>query len=497
MIDRAKKKLEGVGEGGRGRGRGHLQKSPWAPPPKSHPSPAKILIVAGEASGDQHAAHLVAAIRERLPRAQFFGVGGEEMAAQGVRLLCPASELAVVGLSEVVRHLPVVVRALRDLGRALKRERPNLTILVDFPDFNFWVARLAKFYRVPVMYYISPQVWAWRTYRVRTLARLTDRLAVIFPFEADFYRERGVPVTYVGHPLMETLPPRPERRELLAGWGLDPARLTIALLPGSRTGEIEGHLPTMLAGARLIHQAIPQCQFILPLASTAPREIVEEMVAGYLGGGPGSEAPCPPPTPPTQPAEGGRGRRDLEVPTSPALKNLRDWGRGIGGGGKGPLALSPLTQNSPPLKIIPGQSYQALAAAHLAVVASGTATVEAALAGTPTIIVYRVSPLTFKVARWLVRVSHVGMANLLAGERLFPELLQEDFTAARLALEALELVRDPVRLAALGRGLARVVSRLGGPGASRRAAQVALDLMALTTEAGKRKPCLSAPRSYI
>ncbi|MFH1595946.1 MAG: lipid-A-disaccharide synthase [Pseudomonadota bacterium] len=381
--------------------------------------------MAGEASGDGHAARLVAAIKERQPGAQFFGVGGEAMAAQGVRILCPASELAVVGLSEVVGRLPAVLKALKAIARALKRERPGLAILVDFPDFNFWVARLAKLYRVPVMYYISPQVWAWRTYRVRTIARLVDRMAVIFPFEADFYRERGVPVTYVGHPLPETLPPVPDRRVLLAGWGLDPQRLTVALLPGSRAGEIKRHLPTMLAGMALVQQAVPQCQFILPLASTAPRELVEGMVAGSREG-------------------------------------------------------ESLTKNSPgtPLKIIPGQAYEALFAAHLAVVASGTATVEAALAGTPTIIVYRLSPLTFAVGRRLIRVPHVGMANLLAGERLFPELLQDDFTAARLAQEALRLMRDPGRLTTLGRGLARVIAALGGPGASARAAQVALELMA-------------------
>jgi lipid-A-disaccharide synthase len=397
MIAKSGQKLGGLGEG-----------------------TPKILIAAGEASGDQHAAHLVAAIREREPRALFFGVGGEAMSAQGVRLLHHASELAVVGFSEVARHLPVVLRALKDLGRALARERPRLTILVDFPDFNFWVARLAKFHRVPVMYYISPQVWAWRTYRVRTLARLVDRLAVIFPFEADFYRERGVPVTYVGHPLMETLPPAPERRQWLASCGLEPERLTVALLPGSRRGEVERHLPTMLAGARLIHQAIPTCQFLLPLAAAELRDLVEEIVE-------------------------------------------QSWGD----------SRSP----GPALKIIPGQSYEALAAAHLALVASGTATVEAALAGTPTIIVYRVSPLTFALGRMLVRVPHVGMANLLAGEGIFPEVLQVDFSAARLAEEALQLLSDPARLAAVRRGLKRVVTRLGGPGASRRAAQVALELM--------------------
>ena len=244
--------------------------SPFPPGRK----PPQILVVAGEASGDDHAARLVAAIREFCPPAEFLGVGGEAMAAEGVRILTPAAALAVVGLMEVVGHLPAIWQALRGLGRVLKTSPPDLAILVDFPDFNFWVARLAKYYRVPVLYYISPQVWAWRTYRVRTLARLTDRLVVIFPFEADFYRAQGVAVSYVGHPFRETLPPLTDRRTFLQGHNLDPEALTIALLPGSRAGEIERHLPIILKAAQLIRQAIPQTQFILPLASTAPAELV-------------------------------------------------------------------------------------------------------------------------------------------------------------------------------------------------------------------------------
>ena len=259
---------------------------PSPPPPNQVTSP-QILVVAGEASGDDHAARLVAAIREFCPVAEFLGVGGEEMRAQGVRILTPASELAVVGLMEVVGHLPAIWQALRSIGRVLKTARPDLVILVDFPDFNFWVARLAKYYRVPVLYYISPQVWAWRTYRVRTLARLTDRLVVIFPFEADFYRAQGVTVDYVGHPFRETLPPLTDRRTFLLGHNLDPEALTIALLPGSRAGEIERHLPTMLKAASLIHRSIPQTQFILPLASTAPEGLVQSMVSGEDGVGAG------------------------------------------------------------------------------------------------------------------------------------------------------------------------------------------------------------------
>ncbi|MBM4275815.1 MAG: lipid-A-disaccharide synthase, partial [Deltaproteobacteria bacterium] len=416
-----------------GEGAGAL--GPWPPPPH-HLSLAapQILIVAGEASGDSHAARLVAAIRELLPDAEFVGIGGDALAAQGVRLLYHAEDLAVVGLSEVLEHLPTVFKALRDVGRVLKRQRPALTILVDFPDFNFWVGRLAKFYRVPVMYYISPQVWAWRTYRVRTMARLADRIAVIFPFEADFYRQRGVSAEYVGHPLRETLPEVPNRQVLLKGWGLEPARLTVALLPGSRASEVRLLLPIMLEAAKILQKAIPQCQFVLPRASTVPVKLVEEIL--------GEET----------------GDRRLETEDrGPKTENLDLPGL--------------------PPKIIPGQSYQALAAAHLGLVASGTATVEAALAGTPTVIVYRVSPITFAAARLLVRVPHAGMANLLAGERMFPELLQHFCTPEFLAREALAWIRNPERLEKLRRGLIRVITRLGGPGASRRAARVAVELI--------------------
>jgi lipid-A-disaccharide synthase len=291
-----------------------------------------------------------------------------------------------------------------------------LVILVDFPDFNFWVARLAKYWRVPVMYYVSPQVWAWRTYRVRTIARLVDRMVVIFPFEADFYRQRGVLAEYVGHPLVETLPELPDRAALLEQWGLDPRRFTLALLPGSRASEIERHLPAMLEAAVLVKQAIPETQFVLPLASTAPEGLVREMVEKY---------------------------------------------NALGAA----------------FRIIEGQSYSALSAAHLAVVASGTATVEAALAATPFIIIYRLSPVTFAVGRLLVRVEHVGMANLLAGERLFPELLQHLFTPESLAREVLSLVKDRERLEVMRLGLARIVARLGGPGASRRAAMIAMEII--------------------
>jgi len=381
----------------------------------------KILLVAGEASGDQHAARLVQALRERLPQAEFFGIGGEALARQGMRLACRAEDLAVIGLTEVFHKIPAVRRALRNLWRYFRDERPDLAILVDFPDFNFLVLRLARRFGTPVMYYISPQVWAWRRGRIRTIARLVKRMVVIFPFEEEFYRQHGVDVTYVGHPLLETLPALPPRRELRERFDLTAADLAVALLPGSRSGEISHLLPDMLAAAAHLQAQAPQCRFLLPLAATAPAALVAELVS----------------------------------------------------------------QSQVPVALHRGQTYEILAAADIAVVASGTATLETALSGTPMVIVYRLSPLTYYVGRLLIRVSHIGMANLLAEEGLFPELIQHEVTPERIAAEVLNIIREPARLARISAGLKRIWHRLGGPGASERAAAAALEILGLPQQPEK------------
>lgn len=371
------------------------------------------MVVAGESSGDQHAARLVAAIQEQLPEAGFYGIGGDYLARQGVKIACPAQDLAVVGLWEVAEKLPAVGKALADLWRYLKETRPQLAILVDYPDFNFWVARFARHFGVPVLYYISPQVWAWRRYRVHTIARLVDRMVVIFPFEEEFYQEHGVAVTYVGHPLFETMPELPPRPQLRRQLGLVDQDLAIALLPGSRASEIERLLPIMLAGAEIVQQQVRRCRFLLPQAATAPPELIADLTSG----------------------------RRL------------------------------------PLQILQGQTSEVLAAADLAVVTSGTATLEAALGGTPMVIVYRLAPLSYQVGKRLIRVNHIGMVNLLAKEGLFPELIQDRLTPAALAAEIQNLLTNPQLLGRIRSGLKRVIHSLQGIGASRRAAQVALELL--------------------
>jgi lipid-A-disaccharide synthase len=269
---------------------------------------------------------------------------------------------------------------------------------------------------VPVMYYISPQVWAWRRGRVHTISRLVNRMVVIFPFEEEFYRQHGVAVTYVGHPLLETLPALPPRLQLRERFGILANELAVALLPGSRAGEISQLLPDMLASSAQLREQLPQCRFLLPLAATAPPALVEQLISA------------------------------AKIPVA----------------------------------IYQGQTYEILAAADIALVASGTATLETALLGTPMVIMYRVASLTFAVARLLVRVPNIGMANLLAEEELFPELIQGDVTPARITAAVLQIITDPDRLARISAGLKRIRRRLGGPGASARAANVALELLGLS-----------------
>jgi len=378
------------------------------------------MIVAGESSGDHHGARLVRALAGMVPDAFVFGIGGRALEAAGVRLFAHARDLSVVGLTEIAGKLPEIVRALWTATEMLARMRPDVLILIDFPDFNFRVARAAKKLGIPVLYYISPQVWAWRKGRVKTIRRLMDRMAVILPFEEAFYRERGVDATYVGHPLADEDEPGPEAPPILSPG--DPGPL-VGLLPGSRSGEVFRHLPILLEAARLVGEKMPGVKFAIPLAP----DISGEWIQGMMG----------------------------EAAKSAPL---------------------------PEIRLLPGGIRAVLTQSRMAVTVSGTVTLEAALAGLPMIIVYRMSGLSILAAKALIRVDFIGLPNLIAGRLVAPELIQEDVNPKRISGMILDWLGNPEKLAAIRRDMEQVRKNLGGPGASARAAALAVELLGQNRE---------------
>jgi lipid-A-disaccharide synthase len=370
----------------------------------------RLLLSCGEPSGDLYGAELVRHLRESVPDLDVFGLGGDRLQAQGSRLTAHVRDLAVVGLLEVVSHLPRLRRAFRALLDEVDAARPDLVVLVDYPDFNLRLARQVHRRGIPVFYYVSPQVWAWRRGRLRGMRETVSRMLVIFPFEEAVYREAGIPVTFVGHPLVDLVRPAADRAAFLRGAGLDPDRPVIAVLPGSRPKEVGHNLTALAGGSELLRRRKPELQFLIAHApSTDPAPLERAF------------APC--------------GAR-----------------------------------------LVTGATHAALGAATLALVASGTATVEAALLDVPMVVVYRISRLSYGLGRPFVNVPHFAMVNLIAGRAVVPELMQSDFTPERVAAEASALLDDPRRCQAMRRDLAEVRRRLGEPGASARAA-------ALVTEA--------------
>lgn len=371
----------------------------------------RLMVVAGEASGDRHAARLVDGLRELEPGVEVFGSGGDELRARGADLLVDVRDVNIIGVPEVARGIRRLYAAFRRLYEAAVARRPDAVVLVDWPDFNLRLAKKLHRAGIRVIYYISPQVWAWREYRVRQIRRDVDRMLVIFPFEEQFYKRHGVEAEFVGHPLAGEVAPRTPRDEFFARHGLDPDRETIALLPGSRRREVTFNLPPMVGAVELLDRARPGLQYVLPLASTVDRAQVEAILAP-----------------------------------------VRDR-----------------------IRLVERDTYSAVGHATFAVVVSGTATLETALLGTPLVVVYRASGLNYALHRPLIRVDTFGMVNLIAGHRIAPELIQNDCTPERIAAEVLGYLEAPERLAAMREELASVRDRLATAGdASLQAARAVL-----------------------
>ncbi|HXT77737.1 MAG TPA: lipid-A-disaccharide synthase [Candidatus Eisenbacteria bacterium] len=381
--------------------------------------PISLLLSAGEASGDMYAARLATALRARAD-VEIFGMGGPQMRAAGVEVVTDYSEVSVVGITEILSHLPSLVRAMRRLVREAERRRPALAILTDFPGFHLRLARKLKARGIRNAYYICPQFWAWRPWRVRVMRRRFAQALCIFPFEEKFYGDAGVPVKFIGHPLVGEVRATQDRVALCAEVRLDPAEPLVAVLPGSRSAELRQHLPVLREACRYIHAAVPRAQFV---------------VAAAPGGSHGASSE----------------RAALREGWDPQVS----------------------------LRVVEGRTYDALAAADAAIVSSGTATVEAALLDAPMVVVYRVTRLTAALAKPLVRTKFFSMVNLIAEKHVVPELIQSDFTPDKVAGETIRLLQDANARRALRAGLAEVRERLGPLGAVDRAADAILELVGI------------------
>ncbi len=369
--------------------------------------PDEILIVAGEASADLHASRALEELKRLRPGIQAFGVGGPRLRDAGLEALAPAEDISVMGLAEVLPRIPRILGILRALSRAAAERRPKAALLVDLPDFNLRLAGKLKKLGIPVIYYVSPTIWAWRRGRARKIAKVVDRMLCILPFEERLYDGTGVSARFVGHPLAErAAPAEPERyREDL---GLPLSRTTVALVPGSRPSELRRIFPAMLDAAERIRAVRPDAQFVVPIAPTLQREQLEPYLAGH---------------------------RTIEV------------------------------------KLVDGRAEEVVGASDAALVKSGTSTLETALMLRPMVVVYRLSWLTYLVARVLVRIAHFALVNILAGRGLVPELLQGEASPERMAAEIERLLGDRDAREEQLRGLREVRSSLGEPGAARRVAE--------------------------
>jgi len=368
------------------------------------------MIIAGEASGDLHGSNVVRAMKQRDNSLFFCGIGGQLLKQAGMRIMMDASEISVVGITEVLSKAANIWRGMSLAKEMLRTMRPDLLILIDFPDFNLRVAAIAKRLGIPVLYYISPQVWAWRQGRVKKIAKIVDHLAVIFPFEEAFYRKHRIPVTFVGHPLLDMPQPHPRPLSCKEMGETD----IIGFLPGSREGEIIRHLPVMLKSAQILSQRQKDLKFLVSLAPSLERSLIDKIFAQYP-----SEA-------------------DIEIVngTAPVFEK-----------------------------------------ASLVVAASGTVTLETALSGTPLMVMYKVSPLSYRIGRALIKVKHISLVNLVAGRGIVPELIQDQASPENIADTVMNMLGDPAGLRQLSKTLSGLRHLLGGSGASGRVADIAMNML--------------------
>jgi lipid-A-disaccharide synthase len=373
----------------------------------------RIFIIAGEASGDNHGGYLAAELKKIAPEIVLEGVGGPRMEAAGVDILFNYRELAVTGLTEVAGRIVQIAGVFFKILACLRSTSPDLLIFIDYPDFNLMLARVAKLMGIKMLYYISPQVWAWRRGRVKSISRCIDRMIVILPFEEDFYRAEGMDVHFVGHPLVEMARPTMSRSETRAKYGLKKASTVIGLLPGSRLNEISANLPVMLNAARIISGKIPGVEFVIPVAQAIDPDLI---------------------------------RRHIHP-------------------------------GDPPVKVLQESFYDLVNICSLAIVSSGTATIEAALLEVPMIIIYKVSRLTYLAAKLVVNVNHIGLVNVIAGKKVVPELIQEQATAGNIEREAVAILKDKQRLKEIKREFRSIKAQMGLPGAAARAAAKVIEIL--------------------
>jgi lipid-A-disaccharide synthase len=373
----------------------------------------RIMIVAGETSGDLHGGNLVKNMRRMDPRLQFYGVGGKNLRDAGVDLIADSSDMAVVGLTEVFDRLGTIIKVMRRLKNSMKDLKPDLVILIDYPDFNLSIAKTAKKNGIKVFYYIGPQIWAWRKGRIQQIKRNVDKMAVILPFEAPFYHAAGVDATFVGHPLLDEVKAKNSREETMRRLGLQPGVTTIGILPGSRQAEIIKHLPEMINAAGIIGKKIQPVQFVIPLVETLDSTFVLN-----------------------------------------------------------------ITRQSPvKVRVTRNAVYDVMHCTDIAMVASGTATLETALMETPMVIIYKLSAPSYFIGKMVINVDHIGLVNIIAGKTVVPELIQDDANAEKIAAEIINILTNRERLLDIKSQLSEIRGRLGSPGAAERAARLACDML--------------------